>query len=299
METQFRDGKNKKTKKRKAAAAALLGAVALLALGLAVWAFPLLHAAFLLRSAWKAGGFQYRFSVELEGENLSGQQKQFARSLAWLFGGSEPSGLSWEIAGRAADGRAYGKVYCKGSKIPVTELYAAKDMALVNVEMPYQSIREQISSQHPMLGALLPEWEYGTFLSSAQAEELFQVDLQKLFRAGELAESHKPSFWEILRILSGMERKKNENGARQFEAELGDYLVLLEIAEEKGTPVLGFQLSDQAGRKAAARCAGKVTFQKPEKITLPDATVDEEDIQKLGKLLDILKGLGRTLDKLF
>lgn len=286
-------------KKWQAATAALLGALVLLVLGFAFWAFPLLHAAFLLHGAKSSSGFRYGFSVELEEKNLSGQQKQAARSLAWLFGGSDPSGLEWEIAGRASEGRAYGKVYCKGGKAPVTELYGWKEMALLNVEMPYQSIRENLSSQHPMLGAFLPEWEYGTFLSSAQAEELFQIDLQGLFRAGELAGGYDLTFWEILRILLGMERKKSEHGARQFEMELEGYLVLLEIAEEGGTPVLGFTVSDQTGRRAAARYVGQVTFQGTEEIVVPDSVIEDKNVQQLAKLLEILRGLEGMLKKVF
>lgn len=286
-------------KKWQAARAAGLGALVLLVLGLAAWAFPLLHAAFLLRGAWKAGGFQYHFSVELEEQNLSGQQMQIARGLAWLFGGSEPSGLAWEITGRTADGLAYGKLYCKGSKVPVTELYAEKGGGLVNVEMPYQSIREQLSSQYPMLGALLPEWEYGAYLSSTQAEELFPVKFEELFRTGELSESHVPSFWESLRILMGMKWKKGEHGVRQFEMERGGYLVLLEIAKEEGSPVLRFEVLDQTGAKAAARYEGKVTFQETEEIVFPDSVIEEKDIQQFVKLLDILRRLEGMLPNIF
>lgn len=286
-------------KKRQAAIAVGAVALALLALGLAAWLFPLFHAAFLLQDAWGAGGFQYGFSVELDEKNLSGQQKQIAQSAAWLFGGNGSSGMDWEINGRVADGLAYGKVYCKGSKNPVTELYAEKSEALINVEMPYQSIRENLASQYPMLGDFLPEWDYGTYLSSAQAEELFQVDLQELFRGGELAESHVPSFWESLRILMGMKRKKGEHGGRQFETEIGDYLVLLEIVKEEGTPVLGFAVTDQTGRKAAVRYVGKITFQEPGEIVVPDSVIEDKDVQQFAELLESFQRLEGMLKKAF
>ena len=134
-------------KKWQAATAALLGALVLLVLGFVFWAFPLLHAAFLLHGARSSGGFRYRFSVELEEKNLSGQQKQAARSLAWLFGGSDPSGLEWEIAGRASEGRAYGKVYCKGGKAPVRQIFHIVKM--IGRGMGHQDIKASVAKNLP------------------------------------------------------------------------------------------------------------------------------------------------------
>ncbi len=81
--------------------------------------------------------------------------------------------------------------------------------------------------------------------------------------------------------------------------ELGGYLVLLEIAEEGGTPVLGFTVSDQTGRRAAARYVGQVTFQGTEEIVVPDSVIEDKNVQQLAKLLEILRGLEGMLKKVF
>lgn len=256
-------------------------AVLLFFLLLAVWAAPLVRMAFLLRDVSE---FEYELSLELEEKNLTAQQKQLMNVLSLILTGEEDAALSWEMDGRVSDGMVYGQIYCKGGKEPVTEVYFHQEEGFVNVEMLYNTIRDNVLKQHPLLGRALPEWGYGAFLSTAQAEEIFQVDLKDLFQGEELAEYHGSSVPELIRTFMGMKRKKETDGQRQFEMELENYRILLEPGKEKEQPAVRVTASDHSGEQATAVYAGRFVFGAPEKIELPDDFIADQDIEQFAKL---------------
>ena len=284
---------------RKRYSAAIIGTVlVLILLGTAVWLFPLAHAAFLLGDISKHQGFPYEISIEPQEENLTESQKQLANSLALVLGNEENSSMSFRIAGRVSEGQAYGQVSLEGQEEPVTELYFQQGEGLLNVKMLYDSIRENLAAQHPLLGASLPEWEYGEFLSLAQIEKIFQIDSSDLFHTEELTESHTHSFWQSLRLLMGMKSRKGADGGRQFEAELGDYHVLLEIKREGEYPSIDIAASDSSGNQAAASYAGTFTFQETEEIVFPDSLIDDKDIQQFADFWSAIGGLQNIFPEL-
>lgn len=266
-------------------------ALLLAVLALALWLFPLIRMAFLLHHISETGGFQYEIAIDLEEENLSKQQRQVIPVLAWALTGQEDSGMSWEINGRVSEGLMYGAVFCKGSSQPVTELYFGQEEGLINVEMLYDSLRDNLIRQHPLVGGALPEWGYGSFLSSGQAEELFQIDLKELFQAKDLTENQTYSAREIFGILMGMKRQKGPDGETQFAAEIGDYQITLELSKKDKTPSLKILGSDETQSKEVSAYTGTFLFQKPEQILLPDSRMDDKDIRQFAKLWEAIAGL--------
>ncbi|TGY91368.1 hypothetical protein E5329_21510 [Petralouisia muris] len=260
-------------------------------LALAIWVFPLVQAAFLLYGMSESDGFQYEIALDLEEENLSGQQKQMVRILALILAGKENSGMSWEVTGRVSKGMVYGEVFCKGGSEPITEIYFYQEEGLVNVEMLYDSMRNNMIRQNSFLGGVLPEWSCGAFLSSSQVEEMFQVDLEKLFQAEELRENQAYSAQEIFGVLMGMKRQKGPNGANQFEAEMGDYQAVFEIAKEDKIPFLNILASDRTQKKEVSSFKGKFVFQETEEIVLPDSRMEDEDIRQFANLWQGITGL--------
>lgn len=270
--------------KKKYLWAGLGGALLLVLLALAVWLIPLVRTVCLLHGMAKSEGFQYEAAVEIEEENLSKQQKDIIRLLSWALTGKENAGMSWEITGRMSEGLVYGKVFCQGSSEPVTELYLDQDEAFVNLEMFYDSIRDNVLRQQPFLGNLFPEWEYGAFLSSRQAEEIFQIDLKEWFRPQELTETQTYSVRELLGLLLKLKRQKGPGGERQFVLEARDYQAVLEIAKKEQAPLLKVLVSDRTESKEVSAYTGTFIFRKTEEIVLPDSKIEDEDIRQLAKL---------------
>ncbi len=284
---------------RKKYFAAIIGTVlVLILLGAAVRLFPLIHAAVLLGDISKHQGFRYEISIEPQEENLTESQKQLTGSLVWVLGNGESSSMSFRIAGRVSEGKAYGQVFFEGQEEPVTELYFQQGEGLLNVKMLYDSIQQNLTAQHPLLGAGLPEWEYGEFLSSAQIEKIFQIDFSELFHTEELTENHTHSFWQSLRMLIGMKSRKGADGGRQFEAELGEYHVLLEIKREGQYPAIDIAASNRAGNQAPASYTGTFIFQETEKIIFPDSLADDKDIQQFADFWSVMGGLQNMLPEL-
>ncbi len=261
----------------------------------AVWLAPLIQTAFLLQGMSKSGGFQFEIAIELEEENLSKQQEQMIRMLAWALAGRENSGMSWEINGRVSEGLAYGEVFCKGCSEPITELYFGQEEGFINLEMLYDSMRDNMLRQQPFLGGVLPEWGYGAFLSSRQVEEIFQVDLEELFWTDRLAEKKTYSVREILGFLWGMKRQKSPDGGYQFEAEVGDYQAVLEIIRKDQIPLLKVLVSDRTRDKEISSYKGKFVFHEAEEIVLPESRMEEEDIRQFEKLWESILGFRKSI----
>lgn len=267
--------------KKKYIWAGIGASVLLMLLCLAIWAVPLIQTAFLLGDVSE---FEYELSVDLEEKNLTEQQKQLVDILSLILTGGENSALSWEIDGRVSDGTAFGQIYCKGRKEPVTEVYFQQEEGYLNVEMLYNTIRDNVLEQHPLLGRAVPEWGYGAFLSTAQVEEMFHVDLKDLFQSEELTENQKNSPLELFRIFLGMKRKRGADGQRQFEIELENYRILLEPGKEKDRPAVRVKASDQSEGQAAAVYNGKFVFGDTEKVTVPDDRMTDRDVQQYARL---------------
>ncbi|EOS22912.1 hypothetical protein C806_03533 [Lachnospiraceae bacterium 3-1] len=278
--------------KKRYLVAGLSAVVVVIFLALAVWIFPLAHAAFLLRDVSKFQGFSYEISVNQKEENLSQQQKQAAYALAWMLGGGESLDMSFHITGRASEGLAYGEIYWEGCEKPITELYVRQEEGLMNVEMLYDAIRENLTAQSPFLGNIMPEWGYGEFLSSTQLEQIFQVDLAELFRAKGLKDTHSFSFWEGFRMLIGMKSRKGPDGGRQFETKVGDYQVVLEIKRDGAHPSMDVVVLDQTENKEGTSYTGRFVFQETERIVVPDSAMSDNEIQQLAKLWSGMSSLG-------
>ena len=120
---------------------------------------------------------------------------------------------------------------------------------------------------------------------------MFQVDLEKLFQAEELRENQAYSAQEIFGVLMGMKRQKGPNGANQFEAEMGDYQAVFEIAKEDKIPFLNILASDRTQKKEVSSFKGKFVFQETEEIVLPDSRMEDEDIRQFANLWQGITGL--------
>ena len=276
--------------KKRYLAAGIGALMLLLVLGLAVWAAPLVRTAFLMHGVSMEDGLQYKVSVKLEEGNLPEGQQQLAGMLSALIG--EGAGQSWTMAGRARGGRLYGELYCEGISEPVTELYFCEGKGAVNVEMLYSAVQREVVKKYPLAQHVFPDWEYGTFLSGEQLEEVFQIDLEEMFQAKGMASGHGISAWEAFWTLAGMERSKGKRGGVQFGTSLGEYQASLEFAKEGRAPVVYLQAFDKSSKQKIAECTGEFAFQQVEEVGFPDSFLEEEDIKRLAKLWSAAQGLG-------
>ncbi|MCI9136276.1 MAG: hypothetical protein HFH48_01730 [Lachnospiraceae bacterium] len=268
-------------KKKYAVTGAAVAAAAVI-LGIIIWAMPLLQTAMMFRGVKDYQEFQYEISMELSEKNLSEEEKGLIEVISWCLGAEE--GMSWRVAGRVQGDDVYAELCGEGAEAPVTEIYLCQGKSAVNVEMLYETIRQNIQNLHPLLGRVLPEWKYGAFLSSAQIEEIFQVDLNELLQMELLTENQTPSWRQGIRALSGMKRGKGAHGERQFETEMEDYRLLLEFQREENIPSIDVLASDRTKEQKIAEYSGKVSFEETEEILFPEEFLKDEDVRQFAKL---------------
>lgn len=280
---------------KKYVVAGITAAAAAVILAVFIWAMPLLQTAMMFRGVEDYREFQYEISLKLAEKNLSREQRQLIEAVSNCLGAKEE--MAWSVAGRVHGESVYAQLYWEGAKEPVTEIYLCQGKSAINVKMLYETIQKNIQSLHPLLGRALPDWAYGTFLSSEQIEEIFQVDLDELLQVELLAEHQTNSTWQSIRMLSKMKRGKGEHGERQFETNVEDYHLLLEFQREEKQPSLRVLASDKTEKQKVGAYAGKISFGETEEIVYPDEFLEDEDIRQFARLWAAIQGFVGEMGK--
>lgn len=285
--------------KKKYVVISIVGIVAAVIVLLGIWMFPLLRVAATLHSALHAESYDFQVAVTLNKEILSEQQWQFLALMPWVLGIEEDDCLEWSVTGNISEGSGYAKLYGGGLQEPITDVYFRDDQIMVNIKMLYQSLQKNILEEHPMLGSLLPGWEYGDYISLDQIEEIFAVDIEEIFRDHSSFELSGQSFWEVWNMLRGMERKEDKDGRQRFETIFNSYQTVFEIGRKGKAPMLAVLGKDVQGQQPIAGFRTSLSGKKSEKIVFPKSIMKEEEIAKLQKLWSSLIEAQGTLEGLW
>lgn len=285
--------------KKKYVVISIVGIVAAVIVLLGIWMFPLLRVAATLHSALHAESYDFQVAVTLNKEILSEQQRQFLALMPWVLGIEEDDCLEWSVTGNISEGSGYAKLYGGGLQEPITDVYFRDDQIMVNIKMLYQSLQKNILEEHPMLGSLLPGWEYGDYISLDQIEEIFAVDIEEIFRDHSSFELSGQSFWEVWNMLRGMERKEDKDGRQRFETIFNSYQTVFEIGRKGKAPMLAVLGKDVQGQQPIAGFRTSLSGKKSEKIVFPKSIMKEEEIAKLQKLWSSLIEAQGTLEGLW
>lgn len=264
----------------------VIGAVGLVAAAVAaagIWTFPLWHTAYLLYHLFQAESLDCRIEVSLQKEGLPEHAGKFLQAVSWALGMEGSDILEWQASGRISEGKGYLQIYCDAAKEPVTEVYFEKDDALVNVEMLYGMIQEHFQKEHPLMGTMVPDWKYGTYLSLEQIQEIFQIDLKKMFQEGSSGEMPDFSYWEIFLMLQGMDRKKTGHGGWQFETAYRDWHIAFETGREGRAPYLHVSGAGQKGQ-ALKDASAVLSPGRQEEIHIPDSLMKQEEAAQFQKI---------------
>lgn len=251
--------------------------LAVLLFGTVVWAMPYIQSARIFGGVKDFGSFHYEISARLCEENLSQEQQQLMEAVSWCLGAEDSQ--FWKAVGNVCDDKIYARIYWEGVKDPVTEIYFSQEESLINVKMLYETIQKNVEKAHPLVGKILPDWKYGTYLSQKQMEESFQIDLEELLQTKMLLEDQKSSGWHSFSTLVKMDREKGEHGNPRFETERESYQISLEFEKEEGIPTVRMEAVDQTQKEEIAEYAGVVQFGEPEEIVFPEELMSEKDLE--------------------
>lgn len=277
----------------------VVGIVVSVMVVLGIWMFPLLRAAATLHSVLHTESFDCQVNVTLNKEILSEQQQQFLSFMSLVLGIEKEDCLEWSVTGKTSEGCGYAKLYGGGLQEPITDVYFKDDQIVVNVKMLYQSLQKNILKEHPMLGSLLPEWEYGDYISLEQIEKIFEIDIEDIFRDNHSSELSEQSFWKIWSMLRGMEHKENKDGRQQFKTIFNNYQTVFEIGRKGKVPILVVSGEDLEGKQPIAGFWASLLGQESGKIVFPKSIMKEEEIAQLQKLWSTLRKAQGTLEGLW
>ncbi len=267
----------------------VIGVLAAAITAVGVWSFPLWHTAFLLHSLAKSKSLDCRIQVILDREALSENQNQFLQAVSWILGIEENSCLNWQAEGGFSQGQGTAKIYCNALKEPVTEVYFSEGSTIVNIEMLYEALQNNFGREHPILGNMLPDWKYGSYISLEQIQDMFQVDFEELLTQNASSNMIGQSLWKNLLLLNQMEREKAKNGGWQFQTSWNGWQTVLKT-EKKGQ-IQRLELSGVSREHTqkiasffASLCSGE-----QESIVFPDSVMKEEEIKQFQKLWSIVR----------
>ncbi len=272
--------------------------------GAAVRFFPLLRAAQTVRRVLSAECMEYDIHVTLNQEQFSGKQEQFLRAVSWILETDESACLSWEVGGKISDGQGYAQIFCEGLDGPVTDVYFDKNDIWVNVKMLYEALQNNFTSAHPLLGHLLPDWNYSDYMSLEQMEEIVQTDIKGMYLPDMPKGASGQSTWQYIVMLSQLERKKTEDGRQQFSMDWKDYQIAVEIGKQgRATssdeqsdkaaykPDIFIQGVDREGGRIVQSYEAEINAGSATKMAVPDSVMTQDEMEQFMKLWELVKGM--------
>ncbi len=253
--------------------------------------FPLLQAARTLHRVLDAECVDYEMDITLNPDRLSGEQRKFLGAVSWLLETEESACMSWNIRGYRSGGQGYAQISCKGLEGNVTDVYFREGETIVNVKMLYETLQKNFSGAHPVLGVLLPEWQFSDYISLEQIEEIFQVDIRSMFQLSMPKELSGGNVWQYLMILHGIERKKSVGGRQQFAVAWNGYQVEIGIGKAGQAPEISVVGTDGEEQGMIASYNVFVSSAAAKETAYPDSVMEQEEIRQFQDLWGTIKGL--------
>lgn len=253
-----------------------------------VWSFPLWHTAYLLQNLAKSESLECQIQVTLNQEGLFKGQKQLLHLLSRILKTEETDCLNWQAVGYTAGRKGYVRIYCDVLQEPVTEIYFSKDDTLVNVRMLYEVLQRNFVKEYPILGYMLPEWKYGTYISLDQVQDIFQVDIKEIFQQNSFGNLTGQGFWKSLILLNRMERHRTKEGGWKFETVWNDYHTVLLIEREKQETGFKIEGTDREKTQKIAEFSFSLSPGEEEAVIFPESLMKTEEIAQFQKLWQAL-----------
>lgn len=278
--------------KKKYLTAGIVIAVCILCTGIiyaAVRVLPLLQAARTLGQITGAGSIGYEVDITLNPDSFSKEQEQYLSAIAWILETDEESCMNWKIRGYVSEGRGYAEVFCEGLDGAVTDAYFGEDDTLVNVKMLYETLQGNFDRAHPILGNLLPGWEYSDYISLEQIEKIFDTDIKGMYKLDVPEGAGEQNTWKILMLLWGIERQKGEGGSQQFRLVWNNYQMVFDVGRAGHTPELSIWGEDTGNSRSIASYRAEISSLDAKEITYPDSVMDQEEIQQFENLWGLVK----------
>lgn len=262
--------------------------------GAGIYFFPVYKSAVFLQKYLDLERFTYRLEVELDRGELTENQRKLLNTLADMTGLEREAMYDLTLEGSVEGDVIYVTVYPAGCEEPLLELYLGEDQDILNGALLYNTVREHYAEQSGLLDAVFPVWEAHEYVSLAQLEQLFDVDLSGL-RDFELSPfrrefSLKKSFF----MLCLMSYKKSDDGVifRKSMESANAELTL----HDSAAPFAEVRMSvRQPVDRIVDKMDVEVRFGQGGGLAVPDDLVSQQTIDAIARLRSIV---GEVIDEI-
>ncbi len=289
--------------------AVLVAAVA----GLGIWLYPVYRGADFMSRNMDMGNLTFDMTVTLSEERMTDAQRELFTAISGITGIAEEDFRTLHLQGSTGGDVIYVKITPQNCDTPLTELYLSDEADMLNGTMIYDRVRGNLVQGNALLEKLIPEWSGGEYISMAQAEEMFGVDLTGLKEFSLSSYNNLFSLKKCFALFAVMQRMKDADGNREFYTENDNLHITLCGGEsdriqmavnindmpqslEKADALLakaGIQknLSDKKLLHCLQSAEGTVTVGDAPEVQMPDSLLNQDVVEKISTVRTILQEL--------
>lgn len=173
--------------------------------------YPAWKAADVLQDRMDLAHFTYELEVELDKEALSAEYVEIFSSLAEVAGVEEEVLYHLTAKGTVWEDITYVQLYFEGQSEALVEMYLSDEVDVVNESRIYKAFREQLVGRSALLAMLIPEGEDNVYMTLAQANQLFGIDLSGVANFSIPFADMTFEQKEYFLALAALSRQKHDN----------------------------------------------------------------------------------------
>lgn len=229
----------------------ILAAFLVAAVAAGIYFYPDFKAMKTLKEQLDFKHFSYEMTVQLDRNSLSEEQENLFINIEKISGVSFLEHPRFYIAGEVDEDKIHTFVYPTGAEEPVAELYFSDDVDMINGAMFYEKVRTNLIEKSSFLEYILPAWEDHKYVTFAQMEQMFGINLQSASRFSIAIPQGGIGFKEALGILTKLDRQKNADGSMSYILNQEDLTLELRLDADGEEPMALIGHVDQPVKKIA------------------------------------------------
>lgn len=281
--------------------------------GLGIWLYPVYRGADFMNRNMDMGNLTFDMTVTLSEERMTDAQKELFTAISGITGIAEEDFRTLHLQGSTSGDVIFVQITPENCDAPLTELYLSDKADMLNGTMIYDRVRSNLVQGNALLEKLIPEWSGGEYISMAQAEEMFGVDLTGLKEFSLSSYNNLFSLKKCFALFAVMQRTKDADGNREFYTEndslhitlcggesdriqmavnINDMPQSLEKADDLLSKAgISKSLSDKKLLHCLQSAGGTVTVGDAPEVQMPDSLMNQDVVEKISTVRTILQEL--------
>lgn len=230
----------------------------------------------------------------LNESELTDDQVELIHYLAQICGTSKENTYLFKMEGAVDEDLFYTAIYYGQLSHPLTELYLSPETDLINVGMLYNTIRDQLVGNIPLVDNIVPRWSGHNYMKLEDAEEILGIDFAWLkdFTLRNIQDTQ----WleQNSAFIQMMHYEENEAGNGVLSGTISKGQIKLELDTGQNRVQAWFDNEDAKEQLIVERAHADVYLNQNREVKLPQDSIDDQTIDTFKKgweLVMSVKGL--------